>query len=132
MKKYICFYALIFMMILVMILTRGLPWEIELVSYNAMRVPDGSSAELTLRIGNLIVSLICLFAAIAVNTSKSNRIPVKWILLLAVIICIGFVPLYHYNISGVGGTTEKYFCMFMIGEIFKVLPSMRFMKQMGY
>ena len=91
MKKYITAYIVILVGMLILIFSKGIPWKIE-VAFIQQHLIDGFSFTVYLLPGNLMIAAVTLLALIIITCLPSNRVPGKWLILIAGIVLIGFVP----------------------------------------
>lgn len=122
MKKYITAYIVILVGMLILIFSKGIPWKIE-VAFIQQHLIDGFSFTVYLLPGNLMIAAVTLLALIIITCLPSNRVPGKWLILIAGIVLIGFVPQVYERIGGgiMGGIRDAYFNLFMIPqEVFRL------------
>ena len=101
MKKFISVYVTLFVVVLLLILTKGIDWKMELISaITAKSIRDGLNFFSYLLIGNLLIVLVCWTAVIAVTCLRSNKIRFKWLIALALVISLAFVPVIQVKIGG--------------------------------
>ena len=65
-----------------------------------------------------MIAAVTLLALIIITCLPSNRVPGKWLILIAGIVLIGFVPQVYERIGGgvMGGIRDAYFNLFMIPQ----------------
>ncbi|MCR5127012.1 MAG: hypothetical protein K6B69_02795 [Lachnospiraceae bacterium] len=122
MKKYITAYIVILVGMILLIFSKGIPWKIE-VAFIQQHLIDGFSFTVYLLPGNLMIAAVTLLALIIITCLPSNRVPGKWLILIAGIVLIGFVPQVYERIGGgvMGGIRDAYFNLFMIPqEVFRL------------
>ena len=122
MKKYITAYIVILVGMLILIFSKGIPWKIE-VAFIQQHLSDGFSFTVYMLPGNLMIAAVTLLALIIITCLPSNRVPGKWLILIAGIVLIGFVPQVYERIGGgiMGGIRDAYFNLFMIPqEVFRL------------
>ena len=122
MKKYITAYIVILVGMILLIFSKGIPWKIE-VAFIQQHLIDGFSFTVYLLPGNLMIAAVTLLALIIITCLPSNRVPGKWLTLIAGIVLIGFVPQVYERIGGgvMGGIRDAYFNLFMIPqEVFRL------------
>lgn len=71
----------------------------------------------------LMIAAVTLLALIIITCLPSNRVPGKWLILIAGIVLISFVPQVYERIGGgvMGGIRDAYFNLFMIPqEVFRL------------
>ena len=122
MKKYITAYIVILVGMLLLNFSKGIPWKIE-VAFIQQHLNDGFSFTVYMLPGNLMTAAITLLALIIITCLPSNRVPGKWLILIAGIVLIGFVPQVYERIGGgiMGGIRDAYFNLFMIPqEVFRL------------
>lgn len=122
MKKYITAYIVILVGMILLIISKGIPWKIE-VAFIQQHLVDGFSFTVYLLPGNLMIAAVTLLALIIITCLPSNRVPGKWLILIAGIVLIGFVPQVYERIGGgiMGGIRDAYFNLFMIPqEVFRL------------
>ncbi len=112
MKKYIITYVAIFLVAILLIITKGIPWELVIAFIGQRYVFDGFAFGVCLLPGNILIAATCLLISILITVRSSNKIPKKWLIMFGIYIAILLVPLVSVITSGglVGGIRgRRYF-----------------------
>ena len=109
MKKYIITYVAIFLVAILSIITKGIPWELVIAFIGQRYVFDGFAYGVCLLPGNILIAATCLLISILITVRSSNKIPKKWLIMFGIYAAILLVPLVSVITSGgiAGGIRER-------------------------
>ena len=106
MKKYLCAYAIILVILLLILITGGIPQGIIIDAHDHLGNADGSNFEKIFLVYNFATILICLITSIVITCMKANQIRFKWIIpVILLVLSITLLPLVR--ISSTGGITGR-------------------------
>ena len=107
MKKYIITYVAMLLVAILLIYTKGIPW-MKKVAYVRTHSFDGFSHTFYLLPGNVVIAVVCLLILIIITVRSSNKVPMKWIILLGIINVFLHVSYVYVVPSGgfIGKTLE--------------------------
>ena len=106
MKKYIGLYAVLLAIMLLILITGGIPQGIILDTHDNLGYADGSKSEKIFLIYNFVTILVCLITSIVITCKKVNQIRFKWIIpVLLLALCVTLLPIVR--ISSIGGITGR-------------------------
>lgn len=92
MKKYYWIYAVMFFILIVLLISGGIPHGIALVYRKAQGIDDVSRKSIIL-VFNMLIMLICFVVALVVTISKNNAIKIKWVFPVLMLIVFAFIPI---------------------------------------
>ena len=106
MKKYFCSYAILFMILLLILITGGIPQGIIIHEIDSLGHADGFKVEQVFLIYNFITILVCIITSIVITCMKANQIRFKWIIpVVLLILSAALLPIVR--ISSMGGFTGR-------------------------
>lgn len=106
MKKYICSYAILFIILLLILITGGIPQGIIIHEIDSLGHADGFKVEQVFLIYNVAAILVCLITSIVITCIKANRIRFKWIIpVILLVLSASLLPIFR--ISSMGGFTGR-------------------------
>ena len=115
MKKFKIFYAIVIIISIVMIFTKGFDANVFIFSYNDADsgIVDGFQGDVWLSIINCFIIAIIIILTIFITFSKNNKINIKWILCIATILLALYIPIgidfYSGGIAGILDGKEHIF-----------------------
>ena len=104
MKKYLCAYAILFMILLLILITGGIPWGTIIDAQNSLGTADGFKVETVFLMYNFITILLCLITSIVITCVKANQIRYKWIISV-ILLAFSATLLPIVRTSSMGGFT---------------------------
>lgn len=105
-KKCISAYAILLVILLLILITGGIPSGIIIDVHDHLGNADGSKFEKIFLVYNFVVILLCLITSIVITCMKANQIHFKWIIpVILLVLSITFLPLVR--ISSIGGITGR-------------------------
>ena len=92
MKKYAIAYCILFLILLGLGVTHGIPFGITVseLDYSRAFIP-GVTRNIIL-IYNIIIMLVCFVAAVILTKQKENVLKGKWLLPVIMFLCFAFLP----------------------------------------
>lgn len=93
-------YSIIFLVMLVIFLTGGIPHGIQLLCSDMSGIPDGRSVCSVLLVFNIQLTIFCTVAAIAVTLTEKNRERLKWAFLVMILVLAVFIPVVRVKSEG--------------------------------
>ena len=135
MKKFISVYVILFVTIMGLILTKGIGWKIDLISAMTMKsICDGFNYFSYLLIGNIVIVILCWIVTIAITCMRANKIPFKWLIALALVIGITFVPFIQVEIGGgfFGIHEDRYYSPVQTVGAVQMLHDIRYLQRYDY
>ena len=106
MKKYICVYAIILVILFLILTTGGIPSGIIIDAHDHLGNADGSKFEKIFLVYNFVTILLCLITSIVITCMKANQIRFKWIIpVILLVLSVTLLPLVR--ISSTGGITGR-------------------------
>jgi hypothetical protein len=110
MKKYKLIYAVIFIITVILILSKGILIGIVVNTYDDYKdygIVDGFSGKVELLIYNSIIALSLIISSTYFTFKKDNNIKIKIFILLGIMIMLLFVPIginyYSGGFAGISG-----------------------------
>lgn len=91
MKKYIIAYLILFLILLGLGLTHGIPFGIT-VSENEFNGINPGIIRSIMLIYNIIIMLACFVMAVILTNQKENVLKCKWLIPVIMFICFAFLP----------------------------------------
>ena len=118
MKRYVCVYTIIFGILLLFLLTGGISYGIVIEEHDHMYAPDGSKGSAVFLIYNVITYIVCFIAAIIASFVKKNKLRIKWLIPIAVLIFICVLPIVMVtSVGGISGIPCKVYRSFITSFI---------------
>ena len=116
MKKYRIIYVIMYLILLVLIFTKGIDIGFELYSHSDKYVIDGFNETNIVLIFNFSIIVAILIASLIITFSKNNIIKYKGIIIGILIILVLFIPVFVEHITGgeMGANKEIYKNIFMM------------------
>lgn len=93
-------YSIIFLVMLVIFLTGGIPHGIQLLCSDMSGIPDGRSVCSVFLVFNIQLTIFCTVAAIVVTLIKKNRERLKWAFLVMILVLAAFMPVVRVKTEG--------------------------------
>lgn len=113
MKKYKIIYFIIYLLLLIMIVTKGINIGVKgdyFNEYEESGIIDGFSGYRVYLIYNLIIISIIFIIALIITVIKGNTVKHKNLIFIGIIILLLFVPSFiDYRFGGVAGIHMKYY-----------------------
>ena len=102
MNKFKLFYAIIMLLNLILIFTKGFPANMIIYSYNDANkgIRDGFQGDVSLSIINCFIMSIIIILTIVATLNKNNKVKVKWLFGLVTIIFALCIPIGIHSYSG--------------------------------
>lgn len=111
MKKYKVIYVIIYLLLLILIFTKGINVGIEGNSYNDYYdkgIIDGFSGSSILLIYNLLIIITIFINSLIITLVKSNMIKYKSLIFIGILILLLFIPVsIEYRSGGIAGINEE-------------------------
>ena len=111
MKKYKIIYVIIYLLLLVLIFTKGINIGIEGNSYNDYRdkgIIDGFSGSSIFLIYNFIIIITVFLVSLIITIVSSNKIKYKRWIFIGILFLLLFIPTYiEHRSGGVAGINKK-------------------------
>ncbi len=98
---------MLFAILLVLHMTKGVPGGIIISQLDYSRMPDGKAVSRILLIWNILIMAICLMVSVVITINKNNNIKNKWIVLLILTVYLFFIPVI-VNVE-TGGLMGEYY-----------------------
>ena len=111
MKKYLCIYAILYVILLVLLITGGIPYGIILNETDKRGMPDGSKSTMTLLIFNIIIALVVFASGMIITCIKSNKLHFKWLFPGGILLfTVALVPIIQIISTGgfIEGVHQEY------------------------
>ncbi|MCM1112118.1 MAG: hypothetical protein NC399_02570 [Muribaculum sp.] len=97
MKKYVIAYSVLFLILLGLGLTHGIPFGITIWEKNwSMATYPETIREIVL-IYNIIIMWLCFVIAVILTKQKQNVLKCKWLIPVIMFICLAFLPMGMYE-----------------------------------
>ena len=112
MKKYMCIYAILYVVLLVLIITGGIPYGIILNEIDKRGMPDGSQSTTMLLIFNIIIALVVFVVGMITSCIKNNKLRFKWLFPIGILVfTVALVPIIQIiSIGGLSaGVHQEYY-----------------------
>lgn len=104
MKKYKIFYIIVFLISLILAISKGFDFSILVTSYSDKNI-DGNQGTLYILLINIIIVLSIWIVSLIVTLKKKNKINHKWLLFICLILLTLFIPVsinsYYAKVAGV-------------------------------
>jgi chromate transport protein ChrA len=111
MKKYVYFYAMIFIITITLILSKGILLGVIVNTYDDYKdygIVDGFSGKVELLTYNSIIALAIIISSIYFTFKRDNNIKIKIFILLGIFILLLFIPIgINYYSGGFAGITGQ-------------------------
>ena len=125
MKKYVISYSILFLILLGLGVTHGIPFGITVIEHDLSMAFYPETTRDILLIYNLIIMWGCFAAAVILTKQKQNVLKYKWLIPVIMFICLAFLPIGMYErVRYVPREYEKEFwsiISLMMGKHFIVL-----------
>lgn len=104
MRKYKIFYIIVFLISLILAISKGFDFSILVTSYSDKNI-DGNQGTLYILLINIIIVLSIWIVSLIVTLKKKNKINHKWLLFICLILLTLFIPVsinsYYAKVAGV-------------------------------
>lgn len=104
MKKFKIFYIIVFLISLILAISKGFDFSVLVTSYSDKSI-DGNQGTLYILLINLIIVLSIWIVSLIVTLKKKNKINHKWLLFICLILLTLFIPVsinsYYAKVAGV-------------------------------
>ncbi len=104
MKKYKIFYIIVFLISLILAISKGFDFSILVTSYSDKNI-DGNQGTLYILLINIIIVLSIWIVSLIVTLKKKNKINHKWLLFICLILLTLFIPVsinsYYAKVAGI-------------------------------
>ena len=97
MKKYVIAYSVLFLILLGLGLTHGIPFGITISEQDWSMAFYPIILREILLIYNIIIMLVCFVIAVILTKQKQNVLKYKWLIPVIMFICLVFLPVGMYE-----------------------------------
>ena len=92
MKKYVIAYLILFLILLGLGLTHGIPFGITVSELDFFYAFYPGIRRNIMLIYNIIIMLVCFVMAVILTSKKENVFKCKWLIPVIMLICFAFLP----------------------------------------
>ncbi|MBR3049365.1 MAG: hypothetical protein IKG58_02240 [Bacilli bacterium] len=104
MKKFKIYYIIVFLLSLILAISKGFNFSLLITSYSDKNI-DGNQGTLYVLLINLIIVSLIWIVSFIVTLIKKNKINYKWLLFIGLILLTLFIPVsinsYYAKVEGV-------------------------------
>ncbi len=97
MKKYVIAYSVLFLILLGLGLTHGIPLGITISEKDLSMAFRPIIVREILLIYNIIIMLVCFVIAVILTKQKQNVLKCKWLIPVIMFICLVFLPVVMFE-----------------------------------
>ncbi len=117
MKKYIIMYLVLFVVLLGLGLTRGIPYGVTVSQQDFTNWFIPGNKKDVLLIYNIIIMMICFVIAFVLTIHKENVLKYKWLIMIVMFVCFMFLPVgMSEEVRGVAQKhTQEFWSLFKLG-----------------
>lgn len=100
MKKYTKAYLVLFLILLGLQLTKGIPVGIPFITVGNKGIIDGGMKKYILLVFNIVIMIVCFVAAVVFTRQKDNPIKMKWVFPVLMFVYFFFMPIFMIQETG--------------------------------
>ena len=97
MKKYVIAYSVLFLILLGLGMTHGIPFGITVFEKDLSMAYRPIIVREIVLIYNIIIMLACFVIAVILTKQKQNGLKCKWLIPVIMFICLAFLPVGMYE-----------------------------------
>lgn len=108
MKKYKKIYIITYLLLILLIITRGSKIGIQWSDYIDHGIVDGFSGGSRLLVVNILIIIAIFASSLIITLKKNNRLKYKWLIFTSIVILLLFVPTFIvYRSGGIAGISMQ-------------------------